>query len=101
VLDAAARLRDAGRLVPDSDPESYFHSIRQWSIWTLTESLDEARFAEAFVAQARKNFEASDQAWSGEIERAVRQLVPGRWAAVQQVLEAAREETEERKGGEP
>jgi hypothetical protein len=95
VLDAAARLRDAGRLVPDGDPESYFHSIRQWSIWTLTESLDEARFGEAFVAQARKNFEAADQAWSGEIEQAVRQLVPGRWRDVLQVLEtAAREESE-------
>jgi hypothetical protein len=96
VIDAAARLRDAGRLVPDGDPESYFHSIRQWSVWTLTESLDQARFAEAFVAQARKNFEASDQAWSGEIEQAVRQLVPGRWRDVLEVLEtAAREESEE------
>jgi hypothetical protein len=102
VLDAAARLRDAGRLVPDSDPESYFHSIRQWSIWTLTESLDEARFAESFVAHTRKNFEASDQAWSEAIEQAVRELAPGRWADIQRVLAAAAEqEDEERKGGNP
>jgi hypothetical protein len=101
VIDAAARLRDAGRLVPDSDPESYFQSIRQWSIWTLTESLDEARFAEAFVEHARKNFEASGQAWSGAIEQAVRQLVPGRWGDVVKVLEAvAGEENGERKGGD-
>lgn len=102
VIDAATRLREAGRLMPDSDPESYFHSIRQWAIWTLTESLDETRFAEEFVAHARKNFEASDQTWSGEIEQAVRQLVPGRWRDVLKVLEAAAtEEAEERKGGDP
>lgn len=102
VVTAASRVRDEGNLVPDSDPESYFHSIRQWAVWTLAEGFDRPGFEEAFVEHTRKNVEESGRAWNEEMERAVRQLVPGRWADVNKVLEeAVRMDEREPKGGTP
>jgi hypothetical protein len=89
VLAAARHLRDAGALSPDSDPVAYFHSIRQWAVWTREQGFDEGRYADAFVEHARKNLEASGGRWKGEMGKALRRVVPGRWRDIQRILAAA------------
>jgi hypothetical protein len=86
ILDAAERIRDGVGLHPDSDPAEYFHAIRQWSIWTVAERFDPAQFADAFVATTRRTLEAAGEAWTAELEQAVRDLAPNRWTDVQAVL---------------
>jgi hypothetical protein len=88
-LDAARRLRDAGQLHPDSDPTDYFHSIRQWAVWTLEKELDREGFLDAFVERTEKNFRESGQAWSPEIAAAVRSYGEGRWTDILAILDAA------------
>jgi hypothetical protein len=90
VLQAGRRLQEMGLLNPDSDPEEYFHSIRQWALWSVQEDLDLGSFGEAFVEHTRKNFETAGQPWTGEIEGLVRSLVPNRWQDVARILEEAR-----------
>ncbi len=89
VLDAATRVRDALGLHPDSDPEEYFHAIRQWALWSAEERFDAARFGDAFVATTRHALEAAGQRWDRDVERQVRALVPNRWSDVQAVLREA------------
>ncbi|HUP18999.1 MAG TPA: hypothetical protein VM778_03495, partial [Gemmatimonadota bacterium] len=89
ILDAAERLRDAGGLTPDTNPASYFHSIRQWAVWTRAEGYDPQGFVEAFVEHTRKNVEEGGQRWTDEIEQIVRRSAEGRWRDVESVLEAA------------
>jgi hypothetical protein len=89
ILAAARRLRESGALSPDSDPAAYFHSIRQWAVWTKEQGFDEARFADAFAQHTRKNVEASGGKWKGEMDEALRQVVPGRWRDIQRILAAA------------
>lgn len=89
-LEAARRLRDQGLLNPDSNPESYFHSIRQWAVWTLEQGFDRERFLDAFVEHTRKNFARIGQPWSEAVEAAVRQHAEGRWEDVAEVLAEAR-----------
>ena len=50
----------------------YFHSIRQWSIWTLEERFDLRRFTEGFVQVTRRNYQSAGEAWNDEVEKAVR-----------------------------
>jgi hypothetical protein len=88
-MEAASRLREAGGLSPDTNPESYYHSIRQWSIWTLEQSFDRAGFLAAFVEHTRKNAEARGIAWSDAVEGAARRSAEGRWEDVAKVLEEA------------
>jgi hypothetical protein len=97
VLDASTRLRDAGLLHPDSEPEDYFHSIRQWTIWTLVEQLDADGFARSFVEHTRKNFETAGQPWTEETEELVESLVPNRWSDVVDILGTVTEAVEERR----
>ncbi len=87
VLKASRRLRDLGVLSPDSDPTEYFHSIRQWSFWTMESGFDERSFGTAFLERVKKNFEAARQPWNGQVEQTIRSLVPNRWKDVQKVLE--------------
>lgn len=94
VVDAARRLRDAGLLHPDSDPADYFHSIRQWAVWSLREDLDAEGFAKAFVKETRKNFERVGRPWNTGVERVVRDLATNRWRDVTVVLEKARADTD-------
>lgn len=88
-LEAARRLKDAGLLHPDTDPESYFHSIRQWAMWTMEKGFDADGFTEAFLGHTRKNVEAAGQAWSDRIEEIVRTSAEGRWEDVSRVLREA------------
>lgn len=90
VLTAARELRDAGQLPVDGgDPSAYFHSIRQWAVWTREQNLNQSRFGDAFVAHTRRNAEAAGRQWTPAFEQAARRLVPGRWQAVQRVLQTA------------
>ncbi len=90
VLQAGRRLHEAGLLSPDSDPEEYFHSIRQWALWSVQENLDAGSFGEAFLEHTRKNFETAGQPWTEEIEGLVASLVPNRWNDIAAIVEEAR-----------
>jgi hypothetical protein len=46
-------------------------------------------FERAFLDRTRENLRRMGQAWTGEIEKAVRSIVPGRWRDITQVLEEA------------
>jgi hypothetical protein len=85
-LAAARRLHDAGSLSPDTSPESYFHSIRQWSVWTLEQGFDRDGFLAAFLEHTRKNVEDAGQEWSDEFADAVRRSAEGRWKDITKVL---------------
>lgn len=78
ILQSSRALHDAGALSPDSEPKQYFHSIRQWALWTLEQKFDQGSFEDAFVDRTKKNFAAADQDWTNQIEGAVRGLVPNR-----------------------
>ncbi len=86
-LDSARRLYESGGMAVEGDPDTYFHSIRQWAVWTLEQSFDREAFLDAFTEHARKNFERMGQAWSAPMEAAVRQHAERRWTDVTQVLE--------------
>jgi hypothetical protein len=88
-LDAARRLREAGQLHPDSDPTDYYHSIRQWAVWTIEKGLDREGFLDAFVARTEKNFREAGQPWSAEVAAAVRSYGEGRWSDIREILDAA------------
>jgi len=89
-LQSARRLRDLGRLSPDTNPESYFHSIRQWAVWTLEQGFDREKFLDAFLEHAKKSFARSGREWSEQVEVAVRRSAEGRWQDVTQVLAESR-----------
>ncbi|HUP01124.1 MAG TPA: hypothetical protein VM737_06340, partial [Gemmatimonadota bacterium] len=88
-IEAARRLNEAGLLSPDTNPESYYHAIRQWSIWTLEQRFDQAGFVAAFVEHTRKNAEARGVAWTDAVAAAVRTSGEGRWRDVARILEEA------------
>jgi hypothetical protein len=88
-LDAARRLRDAGALHPDSDPEDYYHSVRQWAVWTVEKGFDRAGFLDAFVARMEQNFWEAGRPWSPDVAAAVRSFGEGRWTDIAAILEAA------------
>jgi hypothetical protein len=87
ILQASRKLQDMGLLHPDSDPTEYFHSIRQWALWTRENGFDVRSFEKAFVERTKKNFAASRQAWTKDIEKVVRGLVPNRWGDIEHVIE--------------
>ncbi|HET6618133.1 MAG TPA: TonB-dependent receptor [Gemmatimonadota bacterium] len=89
VLDAGRRLRDAGRLNPDSDATDYYHSIRQWAVWSVEKGFDREAFLESFVEQTEKHFRESGQPWSADVAAAVRSYGEGRWADIKEILDAA------------
>jgi hypothetical protein len=89
VLDAARRLRDAGALHPDSDPEGYFHATRQWAIWTDAEGFDRSGFEAAFLDKTRATLAEAGTEWTDELRAAVTELIPNRWDDVRAVLRAS------------
>jgi hypothetical protein len=89
ILEAADRVREAGRLATDADPEGYFQFISQWAIWTKENGFDMEAFGDAFVEHVKRNIEQAGQTWADEVEGEVRRHVPQRWRDIQQVLEAA------------
>ena len=90
IVAASRRMQRYGLLPPDGgDARAYFHSIRQWAIWTQEQGFDEKRFGDAFVQHTRKNAEQAGRRWTDAFETAARSLVPGRWRAVQFALQEA------------
>jgi len=88
-LESARRLYESGGMAVEGDPGTYFHSIRQWAVWTLEQSFDQARFVDAFTEHARKNFARMNQPWSEAIEAEVRRHGERRWLDVRKVIEGA------------
>ena len=76
-------------LRPDSDPNDYYHSIRQWAIWVYAERMNESEFADTFLEHVRQNFDAAGQPWTEETSEAVRGFVPNRWADIRGIIERA------------
>jgi hypothetical protein len=89
VMTAANRLKRTGQLRPDSAPDAYGDSIKQWAIWTMEQKFSQNRFAEAFLSHTRKNVEASGQKWTKQIEDVVRQRTPNRWQDIVAILKGA------------
>lgn len=89
ILAASQHLRVNGGIHPDSDPDDYFHSIRQWALWTHREGFDQAGFVKAFGDHTRKNFAAARRPWTAAVEQGLRQVLPGRWQDIQAILREA------------
>jgi hypothetical protein len=89
IIDASRRVQQLGQLRPDSNPDGYFHAIRQWAIWTAQQRFNERSFADAFVEHTKKAVTAAKRPWTGEAEKAVRTAAPNRWADIQRVLAMA------------
>lgn len=90
VLDAARRLHKGGQLNADSDPVSYFNSIRQWAIWSDEQRLDQGGFARRFIEHTRKNVVEAGRPWTPQLQALVEKTVPNRWNDIGKVLRAAR-----------
>jgi hypothetical protein len=90
ILEAAEQIRDAGQLHPDGDPNLYYHSVRQWTIWTVEKGFNERTFAEALLEYTKKNVVAAGRKWNKEFEAAARSIIPNRWLDVQRVLAESR-----------
>ena len=79
VLTASQKLQDRGSLTPDTEATEYFHSIRQWAIWSKERAFrDEPAFRKAFVEKTKTNFEAARRLWTSKIEQIVHGLVANR-----------------------
>jgi hypothetical protein len=89
VLEAARQLYEQGLLDVDSNPDAYFHSIRQWALWTVTEGFEQSEFIDAFSKQVRENLEGGGTEWTDQVAAAVRRHAESRWGDIQQVLEVA------------
>ena len=89
IMDASRQVQQLGQLRPDSNPEGYFHSIRQWAMWSVQEKLNANTFANAFVEHTKKAVTAQKQPWSKQTEDVVRQAAPNRWNDIQRILSAA------------
>lgn len=89
ILSATRMLQKAGVLKPDSNPLSYFHSIRQWAVWAKEQKFDIKSFGRAFVEHTKKNVREAGRQWTQEAEKAVMGVVPGRWSAIAQILQEA------------
>ena len=89
IMDASRRVQQLGQLRPDSSPDGYFHSIRQWAMWTVEQKLNDKTFANAFVEHTKKAVTAQKQPWSNDTENIIRKAAPNRWNDIQKVLSAA------------
>lgn len=89
ILHAARVLQATGALRPDSDPTGYFHSVRQWAIWTLERRFTLETFTQAYIEHTKKIFKAGRRPWTAEAEDVLRNAAPGRWRDIEQVLREA------------
>jgi hypothetical protein len=90
IMAASKLLLDKKALHADSDPKEYFHSIRQWALWTEEQGWKDAdAFGTAFLAHAKKNYTAAGRPWAPEVERAIARIVPGRWRDITAVRAVA------------
>ena len=89
ILQAGRALAEKGKLHPDSEPQAYADSVRQYAVWANQEGWDEKKFGDNFVDRTHKNAEAKKIKWTPQIENALRAAVPGRWRDITQVLSVA------------
>ncbi len=89
VLDAGRRVMETGGLTPDTDPDSYFHAISQWSVWAREKGLDLESFRDSWLGLVKKNVEQAGEEWTEDLANAVRDRVPGRWRDIQKILAEA------------
>ncbi|MGB9245016.1 MAG: hypothetical protein WCC03_16815 [Candidatus Acidiferrales bacterium] len=87
VIRAGRELAEAGKFHPDSEPKAYADSIRQYALWTKLEGWNQQQFADHFVERTKKNAEALHVKWTPQMESALRNVVPGRWNDIMQVLQ--------------
>ena len=86
ILAASQALARAGLLTPDTNPQEYFHAIRQWALWTHERGFNERTFTESFVEHARAT---AGPAFNTNVERVLRAMAPARWGAVTRILQEA------------
>ena len=89
IMDASRRVQQLGQLRPDSNPDGYFNAIRQWSMWTVQEKLNEKTFTNAFVEHTKKLVTGQKQSWTKDAEETIKKAAPNRWNDIQKVLAAA------------
>jgi hypothetical protein len=89
ILQAGRTLAEKGKLHPDSEPNAYADSIRQYAVWSKQEGWDQKKFGDEFIDRTKKNAEARNVKWTPVIEQALRGAIPGRWADITQVLNVA------------
>lgn len=89
VLQAGRELAVAGKFHPDSEPQAYMDSIRQYSLWAKIENWDQQKFGEVFLEKIKQNALAGKVKWSKQMEQAVSGLIPGRWRDISMVLDEA------------
>ena len=91
IMAASKRLLSSRRLNPDSDPEEYFHAIRQWALWSDERGWrTEEEFGRAFISHARKNLSSAGRPWTTQVETALGKIVRGRWRDIEAVRAEAR-----------
>jgi hypothetical protein len=89
ILRAARILQQAQSLHPDSDPERYYESIKQWAIWTKEQHFTLQSFEQALLEHTKRNVAAAGKPWTSAIEQGVRRIVPTRWADIMTLLDKA------------
>ncbi len=89
ILQSSYRVVKANALHPDSNPAAYTDSIKQWSLWTAEQNLNESRFTEAFIGLTKKNVEAAGQKWPQDADAAIRTAAPNRWRDIVTILRGA------------
>ena len=89
ILSASQQLQDLSLLPPDSDLTNYFHSIRQWAMWTTEEGFDLGSFADSFVEHTKRQIEQAGQQWTSQFDQVLRGAAPARWANIQRILQTA------------
>lgn len=89
ILRASRRLQQDGELEPDSDPAEYFHSIRQWAIWTHEQSFTLPKYTAALIDRTKKSAQALRVQFTREMENALKAAVPHRWSEIVKILRAA------------
>jgi hypothetical protein len=89
VLLAASALYNRRLIKPDGDPRSYFHSLRQWAVWSREQRFTPQSFTSALLDNAKKNLAAAKQPWTPQAEAYVRGTAPKRWTDVTNVLRLA------------
>ncbi len=93
VLRAAAQLARSGGLNPDSSPEAYLESIKQYAIWSRIENWDLKKFTVSWITKTRQVAASMKTAWTAEMQSALESAAPGRWRDIQSILAASRAAT--------
>ncbi len=89
LLQSADRIEKANALHPDSNPAAYADSIKQWSLWSIEQKLNDRRFSDALVDYTKKHAQAAGMKWSPQSEAQIRAAAPNRWRDITSILRDA------------